>query len=285
MKIDLHTHSNHSDGSFSPSKLVKAAAEANGNVIALTDHNTVSGAAEFLAAGKEFSITTVAGVEISTEFEGNEFHLVGLFIPENEFDRLESIFLETHAAKEESNLHLAAELTKAGYAISVEELKSEYPDANINRAHFGKLLFKKGYVKSVKDAFKTLLNEENGFYIPPKRLSTPEAIALLKSAGAISILAHPFVSASKEIVENVLPALVSVGLDGMECRYSLYDEADEAAADSLSEKHGLLRSGGSDFHGSAKPDIALFSGKGKLKVPYEYYLKMKTALDRQSAPC
>ena len=280
--VDLHTHSNHSDGSLSPFQLVKAVA-GRCDAIALTDHNTVSGIPEFLKAGRRFGITAVPGIELSTEFEGIEFHLVGLFLPEDRLGDVEAFVSKTRERKRRNNEILAERLIAAGYRVSIDELKNEFQTENINRAHFAKLLYKKGYTGSVKEAFETILNEKNGFYTPAKKPETPDAIALINEIGALSVLAHPFVSTDAETVRRVLTIFKGCGLDGIECRYTEYDKATQTEAEELAEKLDLLKSGGSDFHGDTKPSISLLSGNGDLFVPSEYFFAMKAELDKRKA--
>ena len=279
MSIDLHTHSNHSDGSFSPSELVEAV-RGRCEAIALTDHNTVSGIPEFLEAGRKNGVETVAGVELSTEHEGREFHLVGLFIPEDRLEDVEAFFEKTRERKRKNNILLAEKFSAAGFEVSIDELKNEFGTDNINRNHFAKLFLKKGYVRSVKEAFENLLKENGEFYTPAKKPSTTEAIAFLKSIDTLSILAHPFIKADFETIERLLPFFKENGLDGMECRYTEYDSETQDKAEKLAEKLDLLKSGGSDFHGNGKPGISLLSGKGDLYVPAEYCLSIKAALDK-----
>ena len=282
MSIDLHTHSNHSDGSFSPSELVEAV-KGRCEAIALTDHNTVSGITEFLESGRKNNVETVAGIELSTEFEGKEFHLVGLFIPIERLQDVEAFAEETKELKRESNRMLAENLSHARRKVSIEELQLRYNTDNINRAHFAKFFVEKHYSKTVGDAFKEYLTEEKGFYSPAKKPETTEAIAFLKSIGALSILAHPYISADDKTIECFVPIFKENGLDGMECRYTEYDAKTQNKAEKLAEKLDLLKSGGSDFHGEAKPEISLLNGKGDLYVPAEYYLTMKAELDKHRA--
>ncbi len=266
MFCDLHTHSNRSDGTLTPTELAAAAKEARLSAIALTDHNTVAGLPDFIKACEELYIEAVPGVEISTEYEGVELHILGLYIPENAFDQVENYVAQYNIRKEQSNRDLVARLNDAGYHIDYDEIVSGTPDGHINRAHIAKELWARGYVDSVKAAFSSLLKEGKGFYIPPERIGALDAVTFLKSIGAVPVWAHPFLQMDEDGARRFLADAVPLGLVGMETRYSLYDADTEAAADRLVKEFNILPGGGSDFHGEVKPDIKLGVGKGNLQI-------------------
>ncbi len=270
MFCDLHTHSNRSDGTLTPTELVAAAKEAGLSAIALTDHNTVAGLEEFIKACEDACIEAVPGVEISTEYEGVELHILGLYIPENAFDEVENYVSRYNIRKEKSNRDLVARLNDAGYLIDYDEIAGATPDGHINRAHIAKALKDHGYVDSVKAAFSSLLKEGKGFYIPPERIGALDAVIFLKSVGAVPVWAHPFLQMDEDGARRFLAEAVPLGLVGMETRYSLYDAETEAAADRLVKEFNILPGGGSDFHGEVKPDIKLRVGKGNLHIPLTF---------------
>lgn len=281
MACDLHTHSNHSDGTLSPREL---AAEAGrlGLIIALTDHNTVSGLPDFLAEAERLGVTAVPGVELSTDWEGTELHLLGLFLPPEQFPALEALTGRYHLLKEESNRALVDRLRAAGYEIDYASVKARNATGSVNRAHVAAELLERGYVTSVKEAFRTLLREGGGFYVPPERLPLTDAIAALRSMGALPVLAHPLQELTEQQLRTLLPTAIQAGLLGLECRHSSYDEAKTALAASLAAEFGLLPSGGSDFHGFVKPDVALGSGRnGNAAVPDSVYEGLKQLSDRE----
>ena len=145
----------------------------------------------------------------------------------------------------------------------------------VNRAHIGAALTKKGYTKSINEAFSTLLSTNAGFYKAPNRPTVWEMIDFILSIDAVPVLAHPLLNLSPEELENFLPLAKQRGLVGIECKYCLYDAKAEKLSLNMADKFGLKYSGGSDFHGSIKPDIELGVGKGNLQVPYEWYLNLK----------
>ncbi len=270
MTCDLHAHSNCSDGTLTPAELAVAAKEAGLSAIALTDHNTVAGLPAFIKACEDLSIEAVPGVEISTEYEGIELHILGLYIPEDAFECVEDYVAGYNIRKEQSNRDLVARLNEAGYHIDYDEIAGATPDGHINRAHIAKALMDHGYVDSVKVAFSTLLKEGKGYYIPPERIHATDAVAFLKSIGAVPVWAHPFLQMNEDGARKFLSEAVPLGLIGMETRYSLYTAETEATADRLVKEFNILPGGGSDFHGEVKPDIKLGVGKGNLEIPLAF---------------
>ena len=276
MKLcDLHTHSIFSDGTYTPAQLIDAAIELNLSAIALTDHNTVDGLPSFLAAAQNKPIEAIPGAEFSVDYNGKELHLLGLYIPESQFSAvslLMDIFMER---KEQSNRDLIAALNKAGYDIDFDAIQAATPKGKFNRAHIAGELTKKGYTASIKEAFQTLLHPAAGFYKEPERFSLWEMLDFLTDIGAVPVLAHPFLNLQTRELETLLPQAKQQGLVGMECYYSLNDEATTNLSLALAYKNKLEFSGGSDFHGDRKPDISLGTGHGNLEIPYDWALKLR----------
>ena len=271
MPVDLHLHSTRSDGTLSPADLITEARRLGLSAVALTDHNTVAGLPAFLAEAQRQGITAVAGTELSTIYEGTEYHLLGLFIPENAFPAVTALTEDYLALKEQSNRDLVARLTAAGYSIDYDEILRKHPHSTINRARIAEELLASGHVASVKEAFSTLLGVNMGYYVPPRRLDLLEAIRFLRGIRAIPVWAHPLQSGDEATVRAILPAAVEAGLMGLEVQHSSYDEATMARAKSIADDFGLLYSGGSDYHGIAKPDVRMGVGKGNLCIPDSYY--------------
>ena len=276
---DLHTHSTASDGSLTPTELVRAAENAGFDAIALCDHNTVSGLREFLQAAESSSVEAIPGCEFSSDYMGIDLHIIGLFIPETQYDRITAVLTQTQVEKERSNLDLVANLAKDGYVIDYPALRAQAGDGFINRANIASALVEKGYVPSVKDAFSQLLSPKGKYYTPPKRMDTFEVIDFIKSIGAVAILAHPFLNLKEEAqLRAFLDEAVKHGLDAMETIYTAYSDETTALAKKIAAEYSLLESGGSDFHGAAKPATALGTGKGNLKVPTEILHKLQALL-------
>ncbi len=272
---DLHAHTNYSDGTYTPTELVEYAEALGLSAVALTDHNNVGGLSEFLKAGEGKRVETVAGVEFSTDYLEDELHVLGLFIKPSDFDKVTVLFQEMAKRKEASNVQLAENLKKEGYDLDYAEVKGRTPNGHVNRTHFAEVLMEKGYVSSIKEAFDGLLAKGNGLYEQPKRLDVFETIAFIKSIGAVAVLAHPFLNLDEAGLRVFLQKAIPCGLDGMETLYSTYDAETEAKARSIAKEFGLLESGGSDFHGSRKPDIDLGKGRGNLAIPEAFARKLK----------
>ncbi len=277
-RCDLHCHSTFSDGTLSPTELVKLAEEQGVSALALTDHNTSKGLPEFMEAGCRSSVITVPGCEFTTEWNEIEIHIVGLFFRRRAWDEIEDFLELTHIAKSNSNQRLIDNLNKAGYEVSVEEV-SALTNGDYNRAHVARVLMSKGYVESVAEAFDTLLKPGNGFYIPPRRITSRAAVHFIKSFGAVAIMAHGLKDLTISQMREFLPEVKKAGLDAIETRYSDYDQAKTDAAISLAAEFGLRQSGGSDFHGQTKPHISLGTGRGSLFVPYEFYEDLRACAD------
>ena len=274
MYCDLHVHSHFSDGTWSPEQLVAEAERLGLDAIALCDHNTVAGVPRFMAAGQGSSVQTVAGIEFSTDFQGTELHILALFVQPEHYDTINAMMEDWKKKKEQSNIDLVAALNRAGYDISYAEIR-EKGNGYINRAHIAAELTKKGYTESAQDAFKKLLNPSKGFYQPPEKLLAYDIIRFIKSIGAAAVLAHPFLNLDEAGLRSFLPEAVACGLDGMEVLYPKYKPEQTVLAERIAEEFGILGSGGSDFHGDNKPDIAMGSGRGTLAVPTEYLLKLR----------
>ena len=268
---DLHTHSTYSDGTFTPTGIVQLAKKQGLFAVALTDHNTAGGIPEFVRAGRENGIITVPGCEFSTQFENVELHVVGLFFPEKTWTEIEDFVEHMHEAKRHANRKLIAALQKAGYDVTYDEAAALTAEGEFNRSQIARVLLAKGQIESVKKAFSTILSEEGGFYVPAKKISAISTIRFIKLYGGVSVLAHPFLNLDYEGLLRFLPKAKRAGLDAIETAYSEFDRETTLRAEELADRFGLLRSGGSDFHGATKPDIKLGTGLGDLAVPYEYY--------------
>jgi predicted metal-dependent phosphoesterase TrpH len=268
---DLHTHSTYSDGTLSPRELVALAEVTGLSAIALTDHNTVSGLKEFCEAAKGTGVMAVPGVELSTLHGDKELHILALFLTDEAIARVEAYTADYVRLKDESNAALVAALRAGGYQIDYDTIKAATPDGKVNRAHIAAALRDGGFVSTIKEAFASLLSPKGGYYTPPRRPSALDTIAFIKSIGAVAVWAHPYLSVRAEEVEEFLPLAKAQGLDGIETHYVTYDEPTHRMAVDAARRYGLLQSGGSDFHGGNKPDIALGTGRGNLAVPTELY--------------
>ena len=272
---DLHTHSVFSDGTDTPARLIDLAAEAGLSAVALCDHNTVAGLPDFLEAAKDSAVEAVPGVEISTDYADKELHILALFVQPQHYAAVTALLAEGDRRKEQSNIDLVAALNAAGYALSYEQIKAKTPQGHINRAHIAAEMLELGYVESVQAAFRTLLSPKHGLYHPPKRIDAYDAIRFIKSIGAVAVLAHPFLSMDEQLLRAFLPRAVEAGLAAMAVFYSKYTEETTLLAVKIAEEYGILPSGGSDYHGGNKPDIAIGIGRGDLKIPHQWLNGLK----------
>jgi predicted metal-dependent phosphoesterase TrpH len=237
--------------------------------IALTDHNCVEGAEELEKYAKEIGVSAVVGSEITTEYKGKEAHLLALFLNKEAREEMNDFFAERKRLKEESNERLAKALNQGGYKIDYQELKERYK--SINRAHFAKRLVELGYVKTTTEAFDTMLKEGNGFYVSCPRPQLVDIVEWVRKIGALPVLAHPLLSLDKEELEELLPIAKEKGLVGIECYYGLFTKEQIEYLCALADKNGLIKSGGSDFHGSMKDGVDM----GYASVPYEAYESLR----------
>ena len=275
---DLHTHSSFSDGTDSPAQLLAAAEAAGLSAVALTDHNTTSGLPDFLRAAEGSPVEAVCGAEFSVDWEGTELHLLGLFLPPASFATIETRMEPFHRAKEESNLNLVESLNRAGYALDYGAIRARSPGGTINRAHIAQELTDLGYTASVKEAFGRLLSPDGPHYREPKRPTVWEMMDFIRELGAVPVLAHPFLKQTEAQLRTFLPEAKRRGLVGMETAYSKYTPEIAALASEMAKAFGLLPSGGSDYHGTRKPDIALGRGRGDLAVPHAWLEALREAI-------
>lgn len=283
MKCDMHNHSIFSDGTFTPEKLVKIAKESNLSAIALTDHNTILGLDRFLNAPNKGNIELVGGIEFSTDYKGTELHILGLFIPKENYDEIEEKVQLDLKRKAQSNIDLVNNLIKKGFDLTYEEIVKTTPNGNINRAVIANYMMHKGYVESVSEAFEKYLNPSNGLYTPPEKLSATDTIEYINSIGAVSVWAHPFLNLkTEEKIREFLTLAKEKNLDGMEVYYSKFNEEQTKIADKLADEFHLIKSGGSDFHGENKPEIKMGTGKGNLNIPYSVYENLKNRFNEKN---
>lgn len=277
--IDLHVHSTCSDGTLSPTELVDYAIQKGLSAFALTDHDCVEGLDTILSYAKSLpnAPEIIPGIELSTDENGQEVHMVGLFIDHHnpEFNQYLQEFIASRTTR---NKKMCLLLQEHGMNITYEELEAEFPGAVLTRAHYAKLLLKHGYVKSIKEAFERFLGDHCPCYVSREKITPVMAIDLIKKAGGLAILAHPILyHMSDARLDALVQKLKEAGLTGIEAIYSTYSPAEERQIRKLAAKYDLLLSGGSDFHGENKPGLDLGTGYGKLYVPEEVLLALEKA--------
>lgn len=266
--IDLHVHSTESDGTLTPEDLVAEAKKAGLAAFALTDHDTCQGVCKAMPLAASAGIELIPGIELSTNYHGKEVHIVGLYI-DIENEQLLKKTAEYQKCRSERNALMVEALQKEGLSITMEELVAENPDCVITRANIARFLYEHGQIKSVREAFDRYIGDHCKCYVGRLKVASTDAVCLIKEAGGTAILAHPLLyGLSNTNLQKMIDELKPAGLDGLEAIYSTYTTGEEQQMKRLARENGLLISGGSDFHGSNKPDIALGRGRGHLYIPY-----------------
>ena len=278
--IDLHVHSTASDGTFTPTQLVHYAISRGLAAFALTDHDSVAGLNEAMSAAAGTSLEVIRGIEFSTVYQGSDVHIVGLDIDPAHPDFSNRLHQFLHS-RETRNLRMIEKMRKDGMIISLELLQRRFGDTVLTRAHIARFLMEAGYVSQMSEAFDRFLSPGCPYYIEREKVTPADAVQLICSTGGIPILAHPILyHFTDEKLRQLIVSLKKMGLMGIEAIYSTYNAAEERQIRKLAAKYELLLSGGSDFHGAAKPGLSMGNGYGKLYVPYEILAGMKQYLSR-----
>lgn len=272
--IDLHTHSNISDGSLSPAALVRLAADSGLAAVALTDHDEVDGIAEAVAEGARCGVEVVPGVELSAQWEG-ECHILGYY-PDTASPRLAAALRRVRQTRRQRMEQTSELLGRAGVPVSLEEARAFAEGAMLCRAHFAKAMVQKGYVGSVREAFARYLSPGRPGYSSIERISPAEAVQLIRQAGGCAFAAHLYqLGLEDEALFAFLKTLKEAGLNGVEGYYTEYTPDMQRRYQRMAARLDLRLSGGSDFHGAMKPTIALGTGHGDLRVPYRVLEQLK----------
>ncbi len=275
--IDLHNHSTESDGTLSPEELIKHAKEQGLSAIALTDHDAISGIEKARPAAAELGLEFVPGVELSTDYQGQEVHILGYYIDTEQPEFLKQLkeFVDT---REQRNEKMAVLLQQERFDITMDALTAENPDSVITRAHFARYLVEHGFVKDRETVFAKYLGDGCKCYVPREKITPFEAIRLIQLGGGLAFFAHPVLChMNHDRLRFFIKSLKEAGLNGLEAIYSMNAPGDERNMIKFAEEFDLLISGGSDFHGSNKPQIQLGAGKGNLRIPYEILERIKEA--------
>jgi hypothetical protein len=265
--IDLHTHSTCSDGSDSPTRIVDLAAAAGCSAVALTDHDGLSGIEAARARAGEVGIEFVSGCEVSCRFSPGTLHVLCYFAEPGEGplqDQLERL----RSDRATRNDRLIERLNELGIPISEELLREEAGDATLGRPHFAAVLVRLGAVASYQDAFDNLLAKGGPAYFPKAFIDAQTTIATARGSGALAVLAHPLsLGLEPADLERQIAELADAGLAGVECWYGRYSTDERQGLLDIAARYGLVATGGSDFHGTYKPDLRVGTGTGDLSVP------------------
>ena len=278
--VDLHLHTTASDGVLTPSGIVHYAKERELEAIAVTDHDTINGNGEALDEGEKLGIEVIPGVEISAQFDLGSMHILGYFIDigNRTLNEKLSLLQETRAQR---NPRMVQKLRDLGLEITYDEVQHASGGGQVGRPHFAQVLLQKGYVNAVQEAFDRYLGKGAPAYVDKFRLNPKEAMRLIREAGGIPVLAHPFTLhiPPPNQLNALLNELIELGLMGIEVYYPEHTEDQISLYESLAERLGLLVTGGSDYHGieADKADIGL--GGRDMRLSYSMVESMKEALN------
>ncbi|MCU1337295.1 MAG: hypothetical protein JWO19_2876 [Bryobacterales bacterium] len=274
--IDLHSHTTASDGTYSPAQLLDEAGRAGVSTLGITDHDTFSGYDQALPLARQSGLDLVCGIELSTKLNGHSVHLLGYFLTDSTLTGFRSWIGDLQASRRERNVRLVARLRELGLDITLEQAEA-HGGGMTGRPHFAQLLVEKGYVSSLQQAFDDYLDESAKGYVTRREPQFSDAAQHIRDAGGIASLAHPI--RLQEDVAAILPDLRSAGLNAIEAYHSDHSPAQTELYLQLAEQHGLLVTGGSDFHGAVKPEIRLGTGRGgSLKVPDDLVDRLRAAV-------
>lgn len=268
--IDLHCHTNFSDGSLSPAALLDLALNTGVRVLAITDHDTIQAYGAIREKAYEHGVVLFCGVEMSTHLEGCErsVHLLGYF-PGEPSEAFSQWLLNLQQGRVKRNAELLARLQQLGLDIEWDEVRA-LAQRQVGRPHFAQVLLRKGYVDTLKEAFVRYLGEGGLAWVERDEPSLPSTIERVHTAGGMASLAHPVrVSRNRESIEQVVADHASRGLEALECFHSEHSAEETEYMLSLAEKYRLHVTGGSDFHGATKPEVHLGTGRsGNVRVPW-----------------
>jgi hypothetical protein len=281
--IDLHTHSSYSDGSFSPGQLVQLAKDKGLRAIALTDHDTVAGLEEAIAAGQELGVEVVPGVEISAQYPPGTMHILGYYLRPSHPELLTALE-KLQKARAARNPKIIERLRALGLEISWTEVL-KLSGGQVGRPHIAQVLLHRGYVSSINEAFSRYLKKGAIAYVEKFRFPPDEAIAMIRNAGGLAALAHPFTLGvgNPQELASLVRELQTMGLEGMEVFYPEHSEEMTAVYQDIAKGLGLLYTGGSDFHGDLKNGSDLGVGVETPNLDYALLQAIKKRLEERKA--
>lgn len=284
MAVDLHTHSVVSDGSETPTEVVRLAAAAGLTAVALTDHDILAGLAEAGRAAARYRIEFVPGVELSLDW--SEFapdadvrggmHLVVLWV-DDETGPLQDLLADLRLGRDDRNHSIIERLAQLGLEVPMEEVAVRAGGGSVGRPHIAGVMVDRGYVADIASAFDQYLGNGAPAYVGRRRLTPAEALAASSASGGVPILAHPYTLGyeNDSHLERLLRRLTDLGLQGLESHHSGVDPERRPILRRMALRLGLAPSGGSDFHGTYKPDLEVGVGTGDLEVPDEFFAGLR----------
>lgn len=265
MAVDLHTHSDYSDGSDAPSRIVELAVASQLTAVALTDHDGIDGNVEAMATA-EGRIEVIPGVELSVAWDDRAVHLLGYWIEPD--TPISGLLADIRGNRNERNRDMVAALVGLGIDITEDDIAIEGGRGSVGRPHIAAVLVQKGVVATIADAFDQYLAAGRPAYRGRLRLDLEKAVDLVHRSGGVASVAHPHTIADREgEFLELFERLTGLGVDGVECHYGEYASDLRDRLDRHARSLGLIPTGGSDYHGTYKPGLAVGSGRGDLRVP------------------
>jgi len=276
-RLDLHLHTNRSDGSFTPTQVLELAHEAGVTALAITDHDIMMGIPEATLVGQQLGIEVIPGIEISSNFGDSELHMLGYFLDWQDV-RLNERLSTLRESRHRRNPQIIERLQSLGIDITYDEVRALAGTDSVGRPHIARVLMEKHVVASAKEAFDRFFANGKPAYVPRDLPSPAEAIQWIKAAKGLAVLAHPtWVKTTEGTLTDLVRQLKADGLNGVEVHYSTHTARQTREYLTLAKQVGLLVTGGSDFHGLTKPDIEVGIGRGTLHIPYSLLHKLKDA--------
>lgn len=280
--VDLHAHTTASDGSYTPTELVRYAKKKGLSAIAITDHDTVAGVEEASIEGRKLGIRVIPGAELSTRMDDCDVHMTSLFINCKNKQLIKRLD-DMAASRQERNYKMVDKLHEAGFQIDRRDLDALGEGKILARGHIAQILIARGYATELKEALRKYLSKGTPGYVQKEVLSPEECIQLVHDAGGLIFVAHlhQIDPQDPEHCRDVARRLIRMGADGLENQYCEFDDEWRQATEQIAQECGCLRSGGSDFHGAMKKGLDLACGYGDLQVPYTFLEAMDAELARR----
>jgi 3',5'-nucleoside bisphosphate phosphatase len=276
--IDLHSHTDASDGTDTPRQLIDLARSAGLSALSITDHDTFFGYEQAKGYAASVGCDLICGIELSTKFHGKTVHLLAYFPHAAPTAAFGGWVREQQEYRRDRNIRLVAKLNEVGVAITLAEVEA-IGRTMTGRPHFARVLLEKGYVKTTQEAFDTYLAEEGRAFVQREEVALEEALRRVEEGGGISVMAHPIRLGKRKAEEEeaLVAEAVGLGMMGIEVIHSDHSPADVERYRGYAAKYGLLETGGSDHHGGNKPDIALGSGRrGNVAVPDDFLVRLRS---------
>jgi hypothetical protein len=280
--IDLHTHTSFSDGSQTPTELVEEAAAIGLTTIAVTDHDTVDGLPEALAAGERLGVDVIPGVEINLEHDRVTMDMLGYFLAGLPTDELRQELAELRAYRDERNARILERLAELGMPLDPTALAAAAENGTVGRPHIGEAMVRRGYASSISEAFELYLRRGAPAWVDRRRLALGRALKLLRASGALPVLAHPgIIRTDAAGLTQIVREAARAGMAGIECYYPLHGEETVRHCLGLARKYALVPTGGSDYHGTIKPNARLGVGSRGAPVPEQVLADLRCVAEDQ----